>query len=125
MGDDGILRNRWWIPFASALALVAGQGAINIFGAGVFLKPVGEELGFGRGEISNAVAISNIMLAICIPFFGRIVDRKGVKGPLLISIVLFALTTAAMFFLQPSTFVLLGMYGIAGIASVGQCPTIV
>lgn len=123
MSDTGILRNRWWIPFAAALALVAGQGAINVFSAGVFMKPVGDELGFGRGEFSNAIFLSNIMVAVFIPFFGRWVDRKGAKGPLLISIVLFGLATAAMYFLQPLTAVLLGLYGLSGIASVGQCPT--
>ena len=123
MSDTGILRNRWWLPFAAALALVAGQGAIMVFGAGVFMKPISQELGFGRGEISDAFAISNVMVAVFIPFFGRAVDRYGAKRPLLISIVLFALATAAMSFLRPSTFVLLALFGIAGIASVGQVPT--
>jgi MFS family permease len=123
MGDDGILRNRWWIAIMSGLALVAGQGAINVFGAGVFLKPVAQELGFGRGEVSNAIALSNIMVAIAIPFFGRLVDRRGVRGPLLTSIALFALATAGMSLLRPSTLVLLLLYGIAGVVSVGQTPT--
>ncbi len=123
MGDNGISRNRWWIAIVSGLALVAGQGAINVFGAGVFLKPVAQELGFGRGEVSNAIALSNIMVAVAMPFFGRLMDRRGVRGPLLVSIALFALATAAMSFLRPSTPVLLLLYGIAGIVSVGQTPT--
>lgn len=123
MGDDGILRNRWGIAIVSGLALVAGQGAINVFGAGVFLKPIAQELGFGRGEVSNAIALSNIMVAIAMPFFGRLMDRRGVRGPLLTSIALFALATAAISFLRPSTAVLLLLYGIAGVVSVGQTPT--
>ncbi len=123
MGNNGILHNRWGIAVASALALIVGQGAINVFAAGVFLKPVGEELGFGRGEISNAILVSNLMVAIATPFFGRLLDRRGVRGPLLITIVLFALATAAMSLLQPSTAVLLLLYGVAGLVSVGQNPT--
>ncbi len=32
---------RWLAVLASALALVAGQGPISVFAAGVFMKPVG------------------------------------------------------------------------------------
>ncbi len=123
MSDTGILRNRWWIAIASGVALIVGQGAINVFAAGVFLKPVAQELGFGRGEISNAIAISNIMVAVATPFFGRMVDRMGVRRPLLASILLFALATAALSLLQPSTAVLLLLYGVSGFVSIGQNPT--
>src|SRR3974390_1265056 len=123
MSNTRVWHNRWWIVVASALALIVGQGAINVFAAGVFLKPVAQELGFGRGEISNAIAISNIMVAVATPFFGRMVDRLGVRRPLLASILLFALATAALALLQPSTVVLLALYGISGFVSIGQNPT--
>jgi predicted MFS family arabinose efflux permease len=76
-------RNRWLIALVSALALIVGQGAVTVFAAGVFLKPVAQELGFGRGEISTAIAVSNIMTAIAAPFFGRALDAYGVRRPLL------------------------------------------
>ena len=116
--SNTVLRNRWWAVLASALALIAGQGAINVFAAGVFLKPVSQELGFGRGEISTAIAISNIMIAVAAPFFGRFLDGYGVRRPLLISIALFALATAAMGLLQPSFTILLALFGIAGLVGV-------
>jgi MFS family permease len=121
--SNAILTNRWWIVLASALALIVGQGAINVFAAGVFLKPVSSELGFGRGEISTAIAISNIMIAIAAPFFGRVLDTHGVRRPLLSSIALFALATAAMSLLRPSFAILFALYGIAGLVGVGQNPT--
>jgi predicted MFS family arabinose efflux permease len=116
-------RNRWLIVLASALALLAGQGAINVFAAGVFLKPVAQDLGFGRGEISTAIAASNIMIAIASPFFGRALDAYGVRRPLLASITFFALATASMALLTPSLIVLFSLYGIAGLVGVGQNPT--
>jgi predicted MFS family arabinose efflux permease len=116
-------RNRWLIVLVSALALIAGQGAITVFAAGVFLKPVAQELGFGRGEISTAIAVSNIMIAVAAPFFGRALDAFGVRPPLLASITLFALATAAMALLTPSFLVLLLLYGLAGLIGVGQNPT--
>jgi hypothetical protein len=46
--------NRWWVVFASVCGLLVGSGAINVFAFGVFLKPVTEELGIGRGPPSPA-----------------------------------------------------------------------
>jgi MFS family permease len=115
--------SRWWIVVVSASALVVGQGPISVFAAGVFLKPVAQELGFGRGDISTAIAVANIMIAIGAPFFGASLDVYGVRRPLLLSIVLFALSTAAMALLTPAFVVLLALYGLAGLLGVGQNPT--
>ena len=32
----------------AALGLIASQGQINVFAVGVFLKPISQDLGFGR-----------------------------------------------------------------------------
>ena len=80
------------------------------------------DLGFGRGEISTAIGVSNLMIAFATPFFGRLMDKYGVRRPLLISIVLFALATAAMSLLPASIPVLFVLYAIAGLVGVGQNP---
>ncbi len=115
--------NRWWIVFASILGLIVGQGSINVFAAGVFLKPVAQELGFGRGEISTAIGLSSVVTALMIPFFGRLVDRFGVRPMLLGSIALFAFATAALSLLTASTTMLLLLFAISGVMAVGQTPT--
>jgi len=117
------LRNRWWIVVASILSLIVGQGSINVFAAGIFLKPVAAELGFGRGSISTAIGLSNVVTALALPFFGRLVDRYGVRPMLLWSIALFALATAALSQLTASATVLILLFAISGIVSTGQCPT--
>lgn len=123
-GDDlvGSGWNRWWIVFAAMLSLIVGQGAINVFAAGVFLKPVGDELGFGRGAISTAIGLSSVVTALASPLFGRLVDRYGVRPMLLSSITLFALATAAIALLTASTPVLFLLFGISGLTAVGQSP---
>jgi MFS family permease len=115
--------NRWWMVVAAVSGLIVGQGSINVFGAGVFLKPVAEELGFGRGEISTAIGLSSVVTAVATPFFGRLMDRKGVRPMLLSSIALFAVATAAMSLLAASTAVLFLMFAISGLTAVGQHPT--
>ena len=115
--------NRWWIVFAAMLGLIVGQGSINVFAAGVFLKPVAQELGFGRGDISTAIGLSSVVTALMMPFFGRLVDVFGVRPMLLSSITLFALATAAMSFLTVSTAMLFLLFAISGVTAVGQTPT--
>jgi MFS family permease len=117
------VRSRWTIVVACGIALIVGQGAINVFAAGVFMKPVAQELGFGRGTISTAIGSSSILTALATPFFGRLIDRRGVRPILLTSIVLFAASVAAMSLLQPSTTVLFALFAISGLVSVGQNPT--
>ena len=113
---------RWSIVAASSLALVASQGPINVFATGIFIKPISQELGFGRGDIATAIGISSIMTAIASPFFGRLIDRFGVRTPLAISIVLFALATAALSLLPGSVFGLYAMFASTGLVAIGQTP---
>lgn len=115
--------NRWLIVVAAMLGLIVGQGSINVFAAGVFLTPVARELGFGRGEISTAIGLSSVVTAAVTPFFGRLVDRLGVRLMLLWSITLFALATAALSLLTASTAVLFVLFAVSGVTAVGQNPT--
>src|ERR1700753_3554188 len=98
---------RWSLVAASSLALVASQGPSNVFAADTFIKPISQELGFGRGDIATAIGISSVMTAVASPFFGRMIDRFGVRTPLAISIILFAVSTAALSLLPRSVF---GLY---------------
>jgi MFS family permease len=113
---------RWSIVAASSLAMVASQGPINVFATGIFIKPISLELGFGRGDIGTAIGISSIMTAVASPFFGRLIDRYGVRTPLAISIVLFALTTASLSLLPGSVFGLYAMFALTGLVAIGQTP---
>jgi MFS family permease len=113
---------RWSIVAASSLALVASQGPINVFAAGIFLKPISQELGFGRGDIATAIGISSLMTAVASPVFGRLIDRFGVRTPLAVSIVLFALATAALSLLPGSMLGLYAIFALAGLVAIGQTP---
>jgi len=118
-----LARNQWWIVIASASPPAAAQGPISVFAAGVFLKPVSQELGFGCGDISTAIAVSSIMIAAGATLFGTSHDAYSVRRPLLLSIALFPLATAAMAMLQPAFIVLLALYGLSGLLGAGQNPT--
>src|ERR1700730_10387663 len=113
---------RWSIVAASSFALVASQGPSNVVATGTFIKPISQELGFGRGDIATAIGISSLMTAIASPFFGRLIDRLGVRAPLAVSIVLYALATAFLSRLPGSVFGLYGMFALTGLFAIGQTP---
>lgn len=95
-----LFQNRWWIVVASVMGLMVGTGSINLFAAGVFLKPVAAALGFGRGEVATALGIANLTSALATPFMGRFIDQYGSRRMMLPFIVLFALATASLSLLQ-------------------------
>ena len=118
-----MFKNKWWIVVASLLALTVGSGPINVFAAGVFIKPIAKEFGFGRGQISTAIGLANLMMAITVPFLGRLYDRKGIRAVLLPTILLYAVATAAFAMLQPSYAMLLILYAVQGFFGTVQGPT--
>lgn len=116
------LRNPWWTVVASILGLLVGSGAITVFAPGVFMKAVAGELGFGRGVISSAIGLSQIVMGLGTPFLGRMIDRKGVRTVLLPCIILFALATASLSLMTKSVFLLMFLFAVQGIIGAGQTP---
>lgn len=117
-----IFRNRWWVVVASVLGLIVGTGSINVFAFGVFLKPISDDLGVGRGVISAAGGLTSILSSLASPFFGKLLDKWGIRPVLLPTIVLFAVAVSCLSLLQASPLYLYTLFPIVGLASVGQTP---
>jgi MFS family permease len=117
-----VFRNRWWVVLASVSGLIVGAGSINIFAFGVFLKPISDDLGLGRGVISSAAGMTSILSALASPVFGKLLDDWGIRPVLLPSIALFAIAVASLSFLQASPAYLYVLFPIVGLTSVGQTP---
>ena len=102
----GLFQNRWWVVFATVCALVVGAGPINVFTFGVFLKPITENLGVGRGVFSSALTLHGLIAAVALPVIGWLVDRWGARRILLPGIFIYALATASYALIQASPLVL-------------------
>lgn len=120
MNEPHPLRNRWWIVVACVLGLMVGQSTINGAAFGVLIRPISENLGLGRGTFSTVQGLATILTAIASPFFGRMLDRWGIRAVQLPAVVLFAFATAALSLLQASLVVLLVLYVLSGVTAVAQ-----
>lgn len=117
------IQNRWWAVFTTFVAGIVSSGAIMVFATGIYLKPIGQELHFGRGVFSSALALANIMTAFATPVLGRLIDRYGMRIVMLPVIVFFAASTASLSFLTGSVTLLMVMFAIQGFFACVQTPT--
>ena len=77
----------WWIVAASAIGMSTGPGQFAFGSLALFIKPLSQEFGWLRAEISLAASLFTIALAISIPFIGQLVDKYGSRIILLPSII--------------------------------------
>jgi MFS family permease len=119
----GFFANRWWIVFACVCGLMVGGGSILIFSFGVFLKPVTEDLGISRGDLSSALGLSAWVVALACPVVGWLIDRFGPRLVMIPGIVLFALAVAS-FGLMPAKQlpVVFAIFAITGFITGVQTP---
>jgi MFS family permease len=113
-------QNRWWIAVASCSGLVVTSGTVIVFAFSVFLKPVTEELGIARSLLASGVLAAYLVCGVATPFMGALADRWGSRSVLLPGIALFALSVASFSLLQPSQYLLLSLFALAGLFGAAQ-----
>lgn len=116
------MRDRWWIAAASLTAQLVGSGAINGFAFGIFLKPVANDLGVGRGVLSSALLMSTSMTAVGCLAFGALFDRIRIRTTLLLGVAFYAVSVGALSLLRPSLAVIYALFGLSGLFGTGQTP---
>ena len=68
----------YWIVAVTSLCLLMMSGAGN-FVYSLFVKPLGADLGWDRGEVMVGFTIFFGVMGIASPFVGRVVDRYGAR----------------------------------------------
>lgn len=76
---------------ASAVGMGLSQASIMNLSFGVFITPLSEAFGWGRGAISLALTLSMLTLALVTPTAGRMLDRLSVRRTLIICAPLYGL----------------------------------
>jgi MFS family permease len=88
-------RTAWLMVFACMLGTMCCSTSVILINVGVFMKPLGAGLGWNRGEISLALSVGALAMALANPFVGRAIDTFGVRPVLITSLVGYGAITAA------------------------------
>lgn len=109
------------VVIASCMLGLAFSVAPMIFATlGVFLKPLSTEFGWSRGQISSAISVMGVTIALVAPYFGKLTDRIGPRAVIMGSTLLFCAAVAAMAALPNSYAVYLVIAALIGIFSTGS-----
>lgn len=112
----------WWIVFVAGVGLFMGYGPIITFTFGVFLKPLTEEFGWSRGQISLAFSLSLLVMSFMLPMVGRLVDRFGARKVIAPSILFFGLGLMSLSLLSANVWHLYAVYIVLGVIGGGTAP---
>ena len=89
-----IIRNKffygYWIVLAGMVTLTL-NGGFSFFGFSVFNKPIADEFGWSRGEVTVAFSIFIITAAILSPIVGWLTDKRGPRQVLLLGTIALSL----------------------------------
>jgi len=104
----------YWIVLV-AFCLHFVTNGFRFYAFGIFTPVLQQEMGWGRGEIYLALTLSGLAMGLGSPLSGRLVDRYGVKPPLIVGafitgggLALLSQTTALWQFLTLHTIAGLG-----------------
>lgn len=89
-------RDQVGVVCASAVGLALGYSVIGMATFGLFVVPLSNHFGWGRGDIAIAYTLMCYTLAAASPIAGLAVDRFGIRRVLLPSIVLFSIAYAML-----------------------------
>jgi predicted MFS family arabinose efflux permease len=81
----------WFIIAASALGICFGYVGTTVYAFSAFTLPLSEEFGWSRGAISLGMTFAHTTAIIVTPLLGILIDKRGVRSPLLISTIFFGL----------------------------------
>jgi MFS family permease len=112
----------WWIILVAAVGLSMGYGPIVAFTFGVFFKPLSQEFGWGRAQVSLAFSLSLLISSFASPVIGRLVDRFGARKVIVPSVALFGFGLISFSSLSAHLWHLYAIYLILGIVGGGTAP---
>jgi predicted MFS family arabinose efflux permease len=86
----------WWVVLASSVGISSNPGQFAFGAIGLFIIPLTREFGWQRTEVSFALTLFTLALAVALPLVGRLVDRHGARTILIPSTIIFGLLLAAI-----------------------------
>jgi MFS family permease len=75
----------WWVVFAAGVGLALHAGPVMTATFGVFFKPLSQEFGWTRAEVSLAFSLFTLVVAGALVVVGRLVDHFGARKVILLT----------------------------------------
>jgi len=91
---------RGLIVFACAVGMALGAPTFLIYSFGVFIEPLSQGLGAGRGAVSLGLSFAMLGNLVASPLIGMLSDRYGARRMVLIGVVALALVLAGFSLVQ-------------------------
>ncbi len=112
----------WWIVLASGVGLALHYGPLIVGTFGIFLKPLSQEFGWSRAQISFAFSLSALGITVTLPLIGRLVDRFGARKVILPAVLLFGVGVLSLSFLSVHLWHFYVIYLLIGVVGSGTTP---
>ena len=110
---------RWPIVIASMVGMSAGPSQYAFGSLALFIKPLTEEFGWDRAQISLASTFFTVALLFSLPVAGRVADTIGTKRLLIPSMVIVGISLAAIPVLVAAPWHLWAIFGVIGSLGAG------
>ncbi len=112
----------WWVVLAAGVGLALHAGPLIVPTFGVFLKPLSQEFGWSRTQISLAFSLFTLGATITLPLIGRLVDRFGARKVIVSAALLFGLSVVSLSFLSTHLWHFYAVYLLLGVVGSGTTP---
>jgi MFS transporter, OFA family, oxalate/formate antiporter len=107
---------------AAFLGVMCGASPLPFNVLGALFKPLQDEFGWNRGQISAGITVFGITASLMAPVIGWLSDKYGVRRVALWSLVGFIITFAAMYFTPPSLIGYFALWFLIGLVGIGSTP---
>jgi MFS family permease len=112
----------WVIVFTSGIGLLLGYAPVFVYSFSIFIKSLAQDFHSSRTSISFAFTLANIMLSVCAPLVGRLVDRFGAHKVVVPSTVIFGLVLISFKYSSTSLWHLYAFFIVIGLIGTGTAP---
>ncbi len=112
----------WWNVATGFVGMGLSYTMFTVFAFGIFVAPLQKEFGWGRGEMSFALTMTNIAVVLASPALGFLIDKIGVKRALIPSIIMMGLCVASMTLLTPNIWHYYALYFLIPLLGAGTLP---
>jgi MFS family permease len=109
----------WVIVAVAFLAVAVSFGPVIVFTFGLFLRPISEEFGWTRGEVSLAFSVAALTVSAVSPLIGRLTDRFGARPVVLVCASVYSAAFASLSWLSAALPQLYATYFVIGLAGNG------